>query len=75
MFEHENIISVNVYGYEDKKIFPLNITTLTVARHHVNLLYITAGEIFLLIKMQIGGDAKNQAPCKIKSQAVAKSNL
>ena len=49
MFEHENNISVNVYGYEDKKIFPLNITTLAVARHHVNLLYTTAGEIFLLI--------------------------
>ena len=49
MFEHENNISVNVYGYEDKKIFPLNITTLAVARHHVTLLYTTAGEIFLLI--------------------------
>ena len=43
--EHQNNISVNVYGYEDKKIFPLVITTVTVARDHVNLSYITAGEI------------------------------
>ena len=43
-FEHQNNISVNVYGYEDKKIFPLSITPMTVARHHVNLLYITADE-------------------------------
>ena len=27
-----------------KKIFPLRITTVMVARHHLNLLYITAGE-------------------------------
>ena len=43
-FEHQNNISVNVYGYKDKKIFPLRITTMAVARHHVNLLYITAGK-------------------------------
>ena len=43
-FEHQSNISVNVYGYEDKKILPLRITTMTVARHHVNLLYITADE-------------------------------
>ena len=43
-FEHQNNISVNVYGYEDKKIFPLRITTTTVARQHVNLLYITTCE-------------------------------
>ena len=42
-FEHQNNISVNVYGYEDKKIFPLRITTVIVARDLVNLLYITAG--------------------------------
>ena len=29
-FEHENDISVNVYGYEDKKIFPLRITIAAV---------------------------------------------
>ena len=40
-FKHQNNISVNVYGYE---IFLLRITTMTVARHHVNLLYITADE-------------------------------
>ena len=38
-FEHQNNISVNVYGY-----FPLRITTVTVARDHLNLLYIIAGE-------------------------------
>ena len=43
-FEHRNNISLNEYGYEDKKIFPLRINTVTVARHHVNLLYITPGE-------------------------------
>ena len=43
-FEHQNNISVNVYGYEDEKIFALRITTMTIARAHMNLLYITAGE-------------------------------
>ena len=43
-FEHQNNISVNVYGYEDEKIFPLRITTMTIARAHMNLLHITAGE-------------------------------
>ena len=43
-YEQNNII-VNFYGYEDKKIFPLRVTTMTVAKHHVNLLYITADEI------------------------------
>ena len=45
-FEHQNNISVNVYGYKDKKIFLLRITTAAVARHHVNLLYIIAVEKF-----------------------------
>ena len=31
-------------GCEDKKIFPLSIIAMAVARYHVNLLYITAGE-------------------------------
>ena len=43
-FEHQNNSSVNVYGYEDKTIFPLHITILTTARYHVNLLYIAVGE-------------------------------
>ena len=47
-FEHQNNISVNVYGYENKKIFPLRITTMTAATHHVNLLYITADKIEVL---------------------------
>ena len=41
IFEHQNNISVNICGYEDKKIFPLGIRTMIIARHHVNLLYIT----------------------------------
>ena len=51
-FEHQNNISVNVYGCEDKKIFPLRITTMGIARHCVNLLYITAGETshYVLLK-------------------------
>ena len=51
-FEHQNNISINVYVYDDKKIFPLRITTMTVARHHVNLLYITADETshYVLVK-------------------------
>ena len=36
-FEHSNNISDNGYGYEDKKMFPLCITTVTTARHHIKL--------------------------------------
>ena len=39
-FEHQKNISVNICGYEDKKIFLLRITTAAVARHLGNLLYI-----------------------------------
>ena len=51
-FEHQSNISVNVHGYEDKKIFPLGITTMVVARDDVNLLYITADETsyYVLVK-------------------------
>ena len=51
-FEHPNNISVNVYGHEDIKIFPLLISTITVGRHHATLLYINAGEKshFVLVK-------------------------
>ena len=51
-FEHQNNISVSVYGYEDKKIFPLHNCTMTAARHHVNLLYITADKTshYVLVK-------------------------
>ena len=48
-FEHQNNISVNVYGYEAKKIFPLRITIMTTASHHVNLLYITVDETLRLV--------------------------
>ena len=43
-FEHQNNITVNVYGYEDKEIFQWRIISVTIARDHVNLLCITAGE-------------------------------
>ena len=43
-FEYQNNISVNVYGYEDKNIFPLGITTVAVANTDVDILYIIAGE-------------------------------
>ena len=51
-FEHQNNISVNVYGYKDKKLFLLRTTTVTTARHHVNLLYITSGKTshYVLVK-------------------------
>ena len=37
-FEYQNNISVNVYGYEEKKIFPLRITTMTTARYQVKFI-------------------------------------
>ena len=43
-FEHQNNIIINIFGYEDKKIFPLHISTVIVDRHHSNLLYTNAGE-------------------------------
>ena len=51
-FEHQSNISINVYRNEDKKIFPLRITIVTVARDLLNLLYITAGETshYVLVK-------------------------
>ena len=52
-FEHQNNISVKLYEYEDKKIFPLRITTAAIAKHHMNLLYITTGYIkphYVLVK-------------------------
>ena len=56
-FENQNNISVNVYGYEDKKIFPLRITTMTTASHHVNLLYITTDKTshHVLVRLQQTG--------------------
>ena len=44
--KHQNNMSVNIYGYEDKKFFILHITTMTIARDYENLLYINAGETF-----------------------------
>ena len=51
-FEHQNNITVNVYGCENKKIFPLRITTTGIGRHCMNLSYITAGETshYVLLK-------------------------
>ena len=49
---NSNIKTVNVYGCEERKIILLRITTIDVARQHVNLLYITAGETshYVLVK-------------------------
>ena len=51
-FEHQNNINIIVFGYEDKKIFSLRITTMTIARHHVDSLYFTADETshYVLVK-------------------------
>ena len=51
--------SVNVYGYKDKKIFLLGITTMTTARHYVNLLYVTAGKTshYLIVRLEQTGIA------------------
>ena len=43
-FEHQNNIIIIVYGYKDKKIFPLRINSMNTARHYVSLLYITTDE-------------------------------
>ena len=50
--EHQNNISADVYGCEDKKIFPLRITTAGTTTHCVNLLYITAGETFHFVLLK-----------------------
>ena len=51
-FEHQNNISVNVYGCEDKNIFSLRITITNTGIHHENLLYITVGKTshYVLVK-------------------------
>ena len=51
-FEHQNKISVNVYGWKDKKIFLLRMATMGITTHCLNLLYITAGETshYVLLK-------------------------
>jgi len=44
-FERQNTsIIVNVFGLDDTKIFPLRITTVKDAPHHVNLLYVAKDE-------------------------------
>ena len=40
----KTILVLMFMGKKIKKTFSLSITTITAARHHVNLLYITAGE-------------------------------
>ena len=51
-FEHQSNVCVNVYMSENKKILLLRITNMAVARHRVNLLYITAGETSHYILMK-----------------------
>ena len=43
-FERQNQISVNIFGCEDKDIFPMHVTQIRETRHHVNLMYIREGE-------------------------------
>jgi len=43
-FEKQNQITVNVFGYEDKEIFPLHVTKIRESTHHVNLLYVKEGK-------------------------------
>ena len=66
--EHQNTISANVYGYKNKNIFPLRITTVTTARHHVNLLYITADEtsqdLIRLVSRQYNNDNHKEYFCQ-----------
>jgi len=43
-FEKQNQISVNVFGCEDKEIYPLYVTKTRGSNHHVNLLYLKEGK-------------------------------
>ncbi|KAK3107369.1 hypothetical protein FSP39_012926 [Pinctada imbricata] len=43
-FEKQNGISVNVFGFEDKQVFPLYVTKMDISRLSVDLLYIRDGE-------------------------------
>ncbi|XP_033744078.1 uncharacterized protein LOC117329956 [Pecten maximus] len=43
-FERQNQISVNVFGYEDKDIFPMYVTKMRESQHHVNLLFLREEE-------------------------------
>lgn len=44
-FENQNDISINVFGYEDKEIFPMRITT-SKGKSHVDLLYLKKKDKF-----------------------------
>ena len=43
-FEKQNNISINVFGCEDKSIFPMYITKIREATHHINLLFLQHGK-------------------------------
>ena len=44
-FERDNSeVSINVFGYEEKEIYPLRITPSRGRRHHVNLLLLTTDD-------------------------------
>ena len=51
-FESHNNISVSVFGFEDKTIFPLRVSPLKESRHHVDLLLISEDDKrhYVLIK-------------------------
>lgn len=44
-FENQNDISVNVFGYEEKEIFPMRITK-SKKKSHVDLLYLKERDVF-----------------------------
>ena len=48
---NENI-SVNVFAYEEKEIFPVRITNAKGRQHHINLLVITNNESHHLISIK-----------------------
>ena len=70
-FEHQNNNSVSLYGCKGKKIFPLRITTVTIARDHVDLSIMSILFAWLhqwrdiekpYERMQVTRGAKNQVP-------------
>ena len=77
-FEHQNKISVNVYGYEDKNIFQLRIITVTTVRYHVNLSFVK--KLSKVISIQYNSHNGKHCFCQYclhgcTSEEVLKNNL
>ena len=50
-FEKQNQdISVKIFGYEEKKVFPMRVTEYKGQNHHVNLLLLNNTYHYILIK-------------------------